>query len=261
MNLKKTSMYIEKFCADLIPGGLSEHSKKKFDPQELSKGKKVEKEHSNDPKYSEEIAKDHLTEDPDYYNMLELMENPAALIKNPKQYKKTLTTLLKKLLEAINEDDGSKCASINNYASVFIKCAQVGSPNITIQPGKPEANCALDILKLWNPNFFMKVKEIVIGPSADYGHVESGPGKDPSVVYINADRIVAEAGQQSGKAAAIATASVIAHETAHVTSFNEEQGFVGGEDPAEQEEQKFKQWLNSGGMQRVEQLPSYQALS
>jgi hypothetical protein len=193
--------------------------------------------------------------------MLELMENPGDLIKNPKRYNKTLKTILEKLLEAIEEEDSSKCAMVNNYASVFIKCAQVGSPNITIQPGKPEANCALDILKLWDPTYFMKVKEIIIGPSADYGHVESGAGKDPSVVYINADRIVAEAGQQSGKAAAIATASVIAHEKAHVTSFNEEQGFVGGEVPAEQEEQKFKQWLDSGGMQRVEQLPSYQALS
>jgi hypothetical protein len=260
MDLKKTSMYIEKFCTDLIPGGLSDNSKKKFNPQEISKGKKVEKEHSNNPEISEEIARDHLTEDPDYYNMLELMENPGELIKNPKQYKKTLKTILKKLLKAIDEEDDSKCASINNYASIFIKCAQVGSPNITIQPGKPEANCALDILKLYDPNFFMKVKEIVIGPSADYGHVESGPDKDPSIVYINADRIVAEAGQQSGKAAAIATASVIAHETAHVISFNEEQGFVGGEVPAEQEEQKFKQWLDSGGMQRVEQLSSYQVL-
>jgi|SRR5690606_4158838 len=140
--------------------------------------------------------------------------------------------------------------------------AQVGTPNITIQPGRPETNCAVDILKLYNPSMFINVKEIIVGPSANYGHVESGPDKDPSVIYVNADRIVSESGgQQSGKAAAIATAQVIAHEKAHVESYDPAQGFIGGEAPAEAEEQAFEQWLHSGGMLQVEKLPSYQQLS
>lgn len=149
------------------------------------------------------------------------------------------------------------------YAGVFLRRAQdsVNTPNITIQPGRPEANCALDILKLWKPDYFVGVSNIVIGPSANYGHVESGPGKSPTVIYLNADRIVAESGgQQGGQEAALATAKVIAHEKGHVASFNQQQGFVGGETPAESQEHDFENWLNSGGMQRVESLPSYQAL-
>lgn len=138
----------------------------------------------------------------------------------------------------------------------------VNTPNVTIQPGKPEANCALEILKLWKPDYFVGVKSIVIGPSADYGHVESGPGKDPAIIYLNADRIVSEAGgKQGGKEAALATAKVIAHEKGHIASFNPQQGFVGGETPAEIQEHEFENWLNSGGLQRVEALPSYQALA
>ena len=149
------------------------------------------------------------------------------------------------------------------YADVFLKQAQdnTNTPNVTIQPGRPEANCALDILKLWQPGFFVGVKNIIIGPSANYGHVESGPGKDPTVIYLNADRIVAESGgQQGGQAAALATAKVIAHEKGHVASYNQQQGFVGGENPAETQEHDFENWLSSGGMKRVESLPSYQAL-
>jgi hypothetical protein len=149
------------------------------------------------------------------------------------------------------------------YADLLFRCAQdtVNTPNITIQPGRPEANCALEILKLWKPDYFVGVSNIVIGPSANYGHVESGPGKDPTTIYLNADRIVSESGgQQGGQAAALATAKVIAHEKGHVASFNPQQGFVGAESPAESQEHDFENWLNSGGMQRVESLSCYNSL-
>jgi hypothetical protein len=149
------------------------------------------------------------------------------------------------------------------YADVFFRRAQdnLNTPNITIQPGRPEANCALEILKLYNPNYFTGVRSIVIGPSADYGHVESGPDTDPTVIYLNADRIVAEAGgKQGGQEAALATAKVIAHEVGHIKSYDKQQGFIGDESPAEKQENELENWLNSGGMQRVENLPSYQQL-
>jgi hypothetical protein len=150
-------------------------------------------------------------------------------------------------------------SALHKYAGLFFKAAQVGSPAIKIQPGRQELNVAVDILKLWNPNYFMNVSEIVIGPSPNYGYVESGPGKDPAKIYINADRIVAESGSQSGKAAAISAAKTIAHEKGHVESYQHDQ-FQGGETPAEVEAGKFEQWLQSGGMARVEQLPSYKNL-
>lgn len=151
---------------------------------------------------------------------------------------------------------------ITTYSNIYYKISQLGSPQITIQPGSKELNCAVDILKLYNPSMFMNVSKIIVGPSANYGHVEAGPDRDPTVIYVNADRIVSEAGgQQSGRAAALATAQVIAHEKAHVESYDPEQGFVGGETPAEAEEQAFDAWLQSGGMSQVENLPSYQQLS
>jgi hypothetical protein len=41
---------------------------------QLSKGVKVEMEHTDDKKVAREIAKDHLMEDPNYYDELEKME-------------------------------------------------------------------------------------------------------------------------------------------------------------------------------------------
>lgn len=40
------------------------------DPTQLSIGIQVEMEHTNDPKIAQEIALDHLTEDPEYYTKL-----------------------------------------------------------------------------------------------------------------------------------------------------------------------------------------------
>ena len=51
-----------------IPGGLSSgKNPEDFDHQALSEGTKVELEHTSDPAIAQEIAMDHLTEDPNYY--------------------------------------------------------------------------------------------------------------------------------------------------------------------------------------------------
>jgi lysophospholipase L1-like esterase/GNAT superfamily N-acetyltransferase len=53
---------------DLLPGGKAEGmSPDDFDPRQLKAGIKVELEHTNDPAIAQEIARDHLAEDPDYY--------------------------------------------------------------------------------------------------------------------------------------------------------------------------------------------------
>lgn len=48
-----------------------------FDPGQLQKGIKVEREHTTDPSKAKEVAKDHLTEIPDYYDRLAKMEKSA----------------------------------------------------------------------------------------------------------------------------------------------------------------------------------------
>ncbi|KKK86907.1 hypothetical protein LCGC14_2758550 [marine sediment metagenome] len=63
---------------DKIEGGLADDiSSEEFDADELAKGIEVEKEHTDDEKSAEEIAKDHLKEIPDYYTRLQKMEEEA----------------------------------------------------------------------------------------------------------------------------------------------------------------------------------------
>jgi 8-oxo-dGTP pyrophosphatase MutT (NUDIX family) len=64
---------------DQVPGGLADKSQPSdFDPKQLEKGVKVEKEHTDDPALAEEIAMDHLFEDPKYYDKLETIEGQQA---------------------------------------------------------------------------------------------------------------------------------------------------------------------------------------
>jgi len=50
-----------------------------YDPEELKIGIEIEKEHTNNPKIAERIAKDHLSEIPDYYTRLIKMEKEACI--------------------------------------------------------------------------------------------------------------------------------------------------------------------------------------
>jgi hypothetical protein len=59
-----------------IPGGLADNKPKSdFDPKAIAQGVKVELEHTDDKELAAEIARDHLTEDPKYYDKLERMES------------------------------------------------------------------------------------------------------------------------------------------------------------------------------------------
>lgn len=60
---------------DIIPGGLADNKQASdFNPESLAEGVKVESEHTNVPEIAQEISKDHLTEDPNYYKKLAEME-------------------------------------------------------------------------------------------------------------------------------------------------------------------------------------------
>lgn len=119
---------------------------------------------------------------------------------------------------------------------------QTSGPNIVIEPTEPTVQKAVNILKRMDPNYFSGVKKIVLSPATMYyGHVESGPGKDPTVVNVNLNKIKSTNPQD----ALLSAVTTIAHEVAHVKSFDNEQGFVGGEAPAEAEERKVEQWLKA----------------
>lgn len=58
-----------------LKGGKGDGKKdSEFDSHWLSVGIKVEREHTDDPEKAKEIAKDHLTEDPQYYKKLRRIE-------------------------------------------------------------------------------------------------------------------------------------------------------------------------------------------
>lgn len=61
---------------DRLPGGLADDkSPDDFEPEAVLKGMAVELEHTSDRHLAVEIALDHLSEDPDYYDKLEQIED------------------------------------------------------------------------------------------------------------------------------------------------------------------------------------------
>ncbi len=59
-----------------LPGGVGDQTPtNQIDPIQLSTGIQIEMEHTNDLDIAKEIAMDHLTEDPKYYDKLKKMES------------------------------------------------------------------------------------------------------------------------------------------------------------------------------------------
>ena len=153
--------------------------------------------------------------------------------------------------------DYAKIAYANFYQSIMLLAQvagvdpQLSGPNVVVEPMEPVVQKAIELLKRMDPNYFSGVKKIVVAPaSMYYGFVESGPDKDPSVINVNMAKIKAESGGQ-GPAAVVSAATTIAHERGHVGSFDDSQGFVGGESPADAEEQRVAAWIrqNQGRLQ------------
>lgn len=58
-----------------MKGGLGDNRPDSdFDTQQLKNGIETELEHTKDPSVAKEIAKDHLSEDPNYYKKLKKIE-------------------------------------------------------------------------------------------------------------------------------------------------------------------------------------------
>lgn len=61
--------------SEKIKGGIGDkRPDSDFDAEQLKSGIKVEMEHTKDPDIAKEIAKDHLSEDPNYYKKLKKIE-------------------------------------------------------------------------------------------------------------------------------------------------------------------------------------------
>jgi hypothetical protein len=73
--MKKIKKIARKFKQQLAGGLADKKNPADFDQKALAKGIKVELEHTDDKDLAKEIAMDHLTEDPNYYNKLEKIES------------------------------------------------------------------------------------------------------------------------------------------------------------------------------------------
>jgi hypothetical protein len=75
----KLESHIYMILSDILSGGKSKDFKGEYDPKELAMGVKVEKEHTGSSLICLKIAKDHLSEIPDYYSRLMKMEKSAGI--------------------------------------------------------------------------------------------------------------------------------------------------------------------------------------
>jgi hypothetical protein len=128
----------------------------------------------------------------------------------------------------------------------------VSGPNVVIQPMEPIVDRAVKLLQRMDPNYFSGVRTININSGTpNLGFVESGPNKDPSVVNVNMGKIKSVTQNAGPEEAVFQAALTIAHERGHVKSYDQQKGFVGGENPAETEEGRVAAWIkqNQGRLQ------------
>ena len=108
---------------------------------QLKKGVKIESEHTENKEKAKEIAMDHITEFPDYYDRLEKMEKTAE-----KELKESQKKLIKKLLrEEIEEGKLGRMAG-----TIGMAAATLGSPNaqaMTKDPFKTEKTYKVGVTK------------------------------------------------------------------------------------------------------------------
>jgi ADP-ribose pyrophosphatase YjhB (NUDIX family) len=87
----------KKTAADLLPGGAADNvPDSKFHKKDLALGVKDEREHTSNDQVAKEIAKDHLQEDPGYYEKEKLSEKAA------------MPAIIRKLREAKEHSDNKR---------------------------------------------------------------------------------------------------------------------------------------------------------
>ena len=76
------------FLEDKLKGGLADKMKPSdFDAKQLALGTEVEMEHVDDRKLAQEIAMDHLAEDPKYYTKLKKIHNESTKINQAEMHR------------------------------------------------------------------------------------------------------------------------------------------------------------------------------
>lgn len=83
----------EKRAKEILKGGKGDgKTDADFPKDQVAMGKKVEREHTNNPEIADEIVHDHLSEDKKYYSHLQKMEDKYAFVVGFSKQGKELTT-------------------------------------------------------------------------------------------------------------------------------------------------------------------------
>ena len=123
-----------------------------FIKNQLSKGINIETEHTNDKSKATEIAMDHLTEFPDYYNRLEKMEKDAEKDLNESQ-----KLFIKKLLrEELEEGKFARTLGTLGMAAATLTAPSVNSMNKN--PNRTEKTIKVGVIKNADGSFTSTVK-------------------------------------------------------------------------------------------------------
>lgn len=99
----------KKTAADLLPGGEADNKPdSQFPPKALAEGKRHEHEHTGNDQIAKEIAKDHLQEDPAYYEKEKLIQKTA------------MPAIIRKLREAKEHSDNKRYAQKNQILKTLM---------------------------------------------------------------------------------------------------------------------------------------------
>ena len=119
-------IHIKYAAKDVLPGGKGDNkADSDFNPKQIADGVKIEAEHTPNPKIRKEIAKDHLTEMPDYYTKLKQMEKGAA---KPNPYAKSV---LNQILEPMRTATEDQFAELKQLALDTISQSQINETSKT----------------------------------------------------------------------------------------------------------------------------------
>jgi hypothetical protein len=130
----------------------------------------------------------------------------------------------------------------------------IDSPRI-IMPGEPLVQKAVNKLLQLDPNYFRGASEIKVKEESAYGHVESGPGKDPSIIYVNIPRIKKEVAEAFKKINPNATQAEIDEEVVRqlILTITHERVHIGDLFKSESNQSGFKpEFKPESEAQRIE---------
>lgn len=140
-----------------------------------------------------------------------------------------------------NDPASDYAQALSIIKSAQFQDTELEGPDVRIEPAESLIQEAVKRIRSKQPDYFAGrpdrpgVRSIVVGPSSGFGHVESGPGKDPNVIHIDMNKIKSNLGSVKDDEAIInSIIEVISHERGHISGFKSEQGFA-GEGPAEAE--------------------------